>query len=63
MSVGGEKPHCWIDKALWVLWRSKVPCHRGKERKISTFAPKNYCFLRNQYQLNGGKDAENKSDS
>jgi len=23
---------CWIDKALWVLWRSKVPCPRGKER-------------------------------
>ncbi len=30
---GGEKPHCWIDKALWVLWRSKVPCRRGIERK------------------------------
>jgi len=21
-----QKAHCWIDKALWVLWRSKVPC-------------------------------------
>ena len=28
-----QKAHCWIDKALWVLWRSKVPCHRGIERK------------------------------
>jgi len=21
-----QKAHCWIEKALWVLWRSKVPC-------------------------------------
>jgi len=30
-----QKAHCWIDKALWVLWRSKVPCPRGRERKKS----------------------------
>ncbi|MBB6240080.1 hypothetical protein HDC90_004744 [Pedobacter sp. AK013] len=27
MSVGGEGPHCRIDKALWVLWRSKMRQH------------------------------------
>ncbi len=28
-----QKAHCRIDRALWVLWRSKVPCHRGIERQ------------------------------
>jgi hypothetical protein len=31
--VGGEEPHCRIDKALWVLWRSKVPCPAAKSGK------------------------------
>ena len=28
-----QKAHSWIDEALWVLWRVKVPCPRGIERK------------------------------
>jgi len=38
-----QKAHCWIDEALWVLWRSKVPCHRGIERKKKHLSPK-YSF-------------------
>ncbi len=30
-----EKAHCWINKALWVLWRSKIPWLRGKERQMN----------------------------
>ena len=32
-----QKAHSWIDEALWVLWRSKVPCHRGIERVIDPY--------------------------
>jgi hypothetical protein len=35
--VGGfvQKAHCWIDKALWVLWRSKVPCTAAESGKLT----------------------------
>ena len=54
MSVGGEEPHCRIDKALWVLWRSKVPCLRGKERKTINFISK-LLFIWNLILLIAGK--------
>jgi hypothetical protein len=55
MSVGGEEPHCRIDKALWVLWRSKVPCpRRGKERKTTNFISKLF-FICNLILLIAGK--------
>jgi len=32
-----QKAHSRIDEALWVLWRGKVPCHRGIERVIDPY--------------------------